>query len=208
MKATKKNGVTVSAPENVPENGQEDKKFWIKEDLEASRGVLRAVSSEVTDLLDLSENEDAALAHVCSAGRLEAALADELTDVAQGFVDVTDGCINQMTGDTATINFLMNTFERGLRSTEKAEALIHICNRMVKSAKMIIEYETEKAAESEPSLDDVRHHARVLNAFMSSAYDDEDELTQYGRLLIIKGASERLGESAKNLADYNRRAVA
>ena len=59
-----------------------------------------------------------------------------------------------------------------------------------------------------PSLDDVRHHASVLNAFMSSANDDEDELTQYGRLLIIRGASRQLGESAKNLADFNRRAVA
>ena len=208
MKAKEESGVAVSAPENVPENGQEDKKYWIKEDLEASRSILRAVSSEVTDLLGLSENEDAALAHCCSAGRLEAALTGRLTEVARGFEYVTDGCINQMHGDVATINSLINTFGRGLRSTEKAEALIHVCNRMVKSAKMIIEYEKEKAAKSVPSMDDVRHCARVLNAFMSSANDDEDELTQYGRLLIIKDASKRLGESAKNLANWGRRPVA
>ena len=113
-----------------------------------------------------------------------------------------------MTGDVATIEFLMQTIESGTYPTEQAEALIHVCNRMVKSAKMIIEYETEKAAKSVPSMDDVRHNAKLIDRFMSSATDDEDELTQYGRLLIIKDVSRRLGESAKNLADYNRRAVA
>ena len=125
----------------------------------------------------------------------------------QGFVDVVDGCINQLHGDLATINFLIHTFDRGLRSTEKAEALIHVCNRMVKSAKMIIEYESEKAAKSAPSLDDVRDNARVLNQFMPSANDDEDEFIQQGRLFIIETAAERLRESCKKLA-YGRRTVA
>ena len=205
MKATKKTGVAVS---DVPENGQEDKKYWIREDPEASRSVLRAVSSGVTDLLDLSENENAALAHCCSTEHLEAALTDRLIEVAEGFVDVTDGCINQLHGDVATINFLMNTFERGLRSTEKAEALIHICNRMVKSAKMIIEYETEKAAKGVPTLDDVRRYAKLIDRFVSPANDEEDEPLRSGRLSIIEYAAEKLGESAKNLADYNRRTMA
>ena len=204
MKAKEENGVAVS---NAPENGQEDKKYWIKEDPEASRSILRAVSAEVTDLLDLSENENAALAHVCSVGRLEAALAGEAIEVAEGFDDVTDGCINQMTGDVATIAFLMQSIESAIHPTEQAEALIHVCNRMVKSAKMIIEYETEKAAKSVPSMDDVRHNARVLNAFMSSAKDDENELLRSGRLSIIEHAAEQLRESCNKLA-YGRRTVA
>lgn len=204
MKAKEENGVAVS---DVPENGQEDKKYWISEDPEASRSILRAVSSEVTDLLDVSENENAALAHCCSTEHLEAALTGKLTEVACGFEDVTDGCINQMTGDVTTIKFLMNTLDHRLRSTEQAEALIHVCNRMVKSAKMIIEYETEKAAKSVPTLDDVRQNARVLNAFMSSANDEQDELIQQGQLLIIEHAAERLRESCKRLA-YGRRTVA
>jgi len=76
MKAKEDNGVAVS---DVPENGQEDKKYWISEDPEASRNILRAVSSGVADLLDLSESEDAALAHCCSTERLEAALTGGLT---------------------------------------------------------------------------------------------------------------------------------
>ena len=71
----------------------------------------------------------------------------------------------------------------------------------------IIEYETEKAAKSAPSLDDVRDNARVLNAFMPSADDEEDEFIQQGRLFIIETAAERLRESCKRLA-YRRRTVA
>ena len=204
MKANKENSVAVS---DVPENGQEDKKYWISEDPEASRSILRAVSSGVTDQLDSSAKEDAALVNCCSTERLEAALTGKLTEVAQGFVDVTDGCINQLHGDVVTIEFLMQSIESGIHPTEQAEALIHVCKRMVKSAKMIIEYETEKAAKCAPSMDDVRHTARLLNAFMPSANDDEDELIQQGRLLIVEHAAERLRESCNKLA-YGRRTVA
>ena len=197
MKAKKENSLTVS---DVPENGQEDKKYWISEDPEGTQSILRAVSSEVADLLDLSENEDAALAHCCSTEHLEAALTGRLTEVAEGFVDVTDGCVHQMTGDVATIKLLMQSIESGIIPVEQAEALIHVCNRIARSAKMIIEYETEKTAKSAPSLDDVRDNARVLNAFMPSANDEEDEFIQQGRLLIIESAAERLRESCRRLS--------
>ncbi|MCH8244768.1 MAG: hypothetical protein IH951_00005, partial [Bacteroidetes bacterium] len=148
MKAKEENGVAVS---DVPENGQEDKKYWIREDIEASRSILRAVSSGVSGQLDYSGKEDVALVNRCSTEQLEAALTGKLTEVACGFDDVTDGCINQLHGDVVTVEFLMQSIESGTCPTEQAEALIHVCNRMVKSAKMIIEYETEKAAKSVPS---------------------------------------------------------
>ena len=201
MKAKEKNSLAVS------ENGQEDKKYWISEDLEASRCIHRAVSSGITDELNSLDRTDLALVNRCSTERLEAALTGRLTDVANGFVNVTVGCINQLHGDVATIEFLMQNIECEIRPTEQAEALIHVCNRMAKSAKMIIEYETEKAAKSAPSLDDVRDNARVLNAFMPSASDEEDEFIQQGRLFIVETAAERLRESCKRLA-YGRRTVA
>jgi len=201
MKSKEDNCVVVS---DAPENGQEDKKYWISEDPEASRSILRAVSSGITDELDDLDRMDLALVNRCSTEHLEAALTGRLTDVANGFVNVTVGCINQLHGDVATIEFLMQNIECEIRPTEQAEALIHVCNRMVKSAKMIIEYQTEKKAKSAPSLDDVRNNARVLNSFMPSANDDEDEFIRQGRLSIIEHAAEHLRESCKKLA-YGRR---
>lgn len=137
----------VSPVREETQNEQPEIKYSIKEDLEASRSILLRVASKAVGFLD-TRDEDLSLALCCAAGSLEFAFSGKITDVADGFEDVTDGCITNMHGDHAILNVLIGALQSDYRQIEDAEALIHACDRLVRSAKMIIEFETRRKLRS------------------------------------------------------------